>query len=78
MSIQKRVRKTYQKVYVVRYGFWDHLYNFKNVKNTHGACNFTLLKAALLTGVFHVFYIIQMAQNDATHLMFSVIQKMHE
>ena len=78
MSIQKCIRKTYQKVYVVRYGFWDHLHNLKNVKNIHGACNFTLLKAALLTGVFHVFYIIQMVQNHATHLIFSIIQKMHE
>ena len=24
-----------QEVYVVRYAIWYHLYNFKNVKNTH-------------------------------------------
>ena len=34
-------------IYMVRYAIWYHLYNLKNVKNTHGwvliivACNFT-------------------------------------
>ena len=33
---------------------WSHLYNFKNVKNTHGGV-LLLLKVILLNRCFHVF-----------------------
>ena len=44
--------------YVVRCAIWYQLYNFKNVKNTHGgvlilACNFTKINAPPL--VFFTF-----------------------
>ena len=40
---------------------WYHLYNLKNVKNTHGGEKYFSM------GVFHVFKIVQMVPNRATH-----------
>ena len=52
---------------MVRCAIWCHLYNLKNVENTHAgvlilvklqveACNFTLLKLPLLHWVFFMFF----------------------
>ena len=43
-----------QTEYVVRCAIWYHLYNSKNVKNTH-------------EGVLKIFKIVQMVANRATH-----------
>ena len=49
------------RVYVVRWAIWYHLYNLKNVKNTHGGLlilvklQATLLKLRLLYGCFSRF-----------------------
>ena len=48
---------TNQYIYVMRCAIWYHLYNLKNVKNTHGgvlllAKPATLLKVTLLHGCF--------------------------
>ena len=61
----------YLKLHVMRCAIWYHLYNFKNVKNTHGgvlilvACNFTKINTS--SWVFFRFLIVQMLPNRATH-----------
>ena len=61
----------------MRCAIWNHLYSLKNVKSTHGgvltlvklqteACNFTKINTPLW-GVFHVFKIVQIVPNRATH-----------
>ena len=45
---------------------WYHLYNLKNVKNTHGEM-LPLAKLLSSMGVFHVFKIVQMVPNRAIH-----------
>ena len=53
------------------------LYNFKNVKNTHGGVLLViLLKVSLLRGCFHVFYIVQIMPNRAKRLICNTAQKM--
>ena len=46
---------------------WYHMYNLKNVKNTHGGV--LLLKVTLLNGRFSRFLIAQMVPNRAKRLM---------
>ena len=44
--------------YVMRYAIWYHLYNLRNVKNTHGEVLLLAVKLqakATSMGVFHVF-----------------------
>ena len=55
---------------------WYCLYNFKNVKNTHGGVPLlaklqpaTLLKQHSSMGVFHVFKIVQMVPKRAKPLI---------
>ena len=50
------------------YAIYYDLYNFKNVKTPMEEC---LLKVTLLHGCFHVFKIVQMAQNRAKHHKFT-------
>ena len=58
---------------------WYHLYNLKNVKNTHGgvlllvklqalACKFAKSDSAWM--FFAFFYIVKMVRNRAKRLMF--------
>ena len=53
---------------------WYHLYNLRNVKNTHGGCYF--LQSCRLQhcsmGIFHVFKFVQMVPNRAKHHIFTV------
>ena len=57
----------------MRCAIWYHLYNVKNVKNTHGGVLISVqLRADALRehssiGVFHFFKIVQMIPNRATH-----------
>ena len=54
---------------VIRYAIWYHLYNFKDVKHTHGGV-FRLVKLqaqASSMSIFHVFKIVQMVPNRVTH-----------
>ena len=65
------------KLYLTLCIIWYHLYNFKNVKNTHGwvvllvklqteTCNFT--KSNISPWMFfHVFQILQMVKNRTKH-----------
>ena len=39
----------------MRWAIWYHLYNLKNVKNTHGGVLFLVLKVTLLHGCFSRF-----------------------
>ena len=56
---------------MVRCAIWYHLYNLKNMKNTHGGVLIlqpaTLLKLTLPMGVFHLFKILQIVPNHTTH-----------
>ena len=36
LFVAKDIAVQCKNLYVVRYAIWYHLYNFKNVKNTHG------------------------------------------
>ena len=69
--------------YVIRCVIWQHLYNLKNVKNTHGvvlilvklqaeACNF-ILKLTLLHGYFSLFQNCTNATKwrNAAHIAFA-------
>ena len=68
--------------FVVRCAIWYHLYNLKNVKNTHWrvlilikfqalACNFTKIDTP--RWVFFTFYIVQMVPNRVTHHICGII-----
>ena len=70
--------------YVILCAIWYHLYNFKNVKNTHGGvlllvkCRVqlaNLLKVTLLHGCFARFknvFIVRMAPNRAKCLIWNI------
>ena len=57
----------YWTSYVVLFAIWYHSYNLKNVKNTHERVLFLVKLLALAVGVFHVFWIVHMVPNRATH-----------
>ena len=54
----------YLVTFAVRCAIWCRLYSLKNVKNTHGG---VLILVHSFMGVFHVFQIVQMVPNRATH-----------
>ena len=65
-----------QRQYVMRCAIWYHLYDLKNVKNTHGgvlilvksAWNFTKINTPAWV-LFTFFLIVQMIPNRSTHHM---------
>ena len=65
---EKAVKRMKSKLYkdVMRCAIWYHLYNLKNVKNTHGGV-LTLVKLQAKTWVFFTFFKLykwyQMAQR---------------
>ena len=69
------------EIYAMFCAIWNHSYNFKNMKNTHGGVlllvelqpftrilAFNFLKSSM--GVFHIFKIVQMVPDRARHHIF--------